>query len=189
MINLYQILDVSPNSTHDEIKANFRRKALQFHPDRNVSNPWAEEQFKKVAEAYKILGDEQKRQTYDHQLRQFYGPNTQTQPQDSPVEWISNALNFGMNIFENYARTVADEVTTTYEPPDEIDQFLSNLSLSMRKDKNNNVVLKLEFNPQNQRQLLSLCTRQSLDSISEDIGELISEKVVNYFERKWGRNI
>jgi molecular chaperone DnaJ len=61
----YQLLGVSRNASDDEIKKSFRRLAMKHHPDRNRDNPGAEEQFKKIKEAYDVLSDPQKRSAYD----------------------------------------------------------------------------------------------------------------------------
>jgi DnaJ-class molecular chaperone len=60
----YDILGVSRNATSEEIKKAYRKLALQWHPDRNKS-PEANGKFKEVNEAYEILSNPQKRQTYD----------------------------------------------------------------------------------------------------------------------------
>jgi molecular chaperone DnaJ len=61
----YEILDVKKNATQAEIKAAYRKKALLHHPDKNPGDPTAEEKFKEAAEAYEVLGNEQKRSRYD----------------------------------------------------------------------------------------------------------------------------
>lgn len=63
--DFYEILGVSRSATNDEIKAAYRKLALQYHPDRNPGNKEAEEKFKEAAEAYEVLSDAQKRKTYD----------------------------------------------------------------------------------------------------------------------------
>jgi len=61
----YEVLDVQKNATADEIKKAYRKKALQYHPDRNPGDKEAEEKFKEAAEAYSVLSDENKRARYD----------------------------------------------------------------------------------------------------------------------------
>src|SRR5581483_11835606 len=61
----YEVLGVSKNATADEIKSQYRKLALKFHPDRNKS-PDASEYFKEVSEAYAILSDPEKRKVYDN---------------------------------------------------------------------------------------------------------------------------
>ncbi len=61
----YRILGVSRDATEDEIKKNYRRVAMQHHPDRNPGNKEAEEKFKIASEAYEVLRDPEKREIYD----------------------------------------------------------------------------------------------------------------------------
>jgi len=63
--DFYEILGVSKNATKTELKKAYRKKAIQFHPDKNPGNKEAEQKFKEAAEAYEILSDDQKRQRYD----------------------------------------------------------------------------------------------------------------------------
>jgi len=62
--DLYEILGVPREATHEEIKKAYRRLAREHHPDVN-SDPRAEERFKEVTAAYEILSDPEKRQRYD----------------------------------------------------------------------------------------------------------------------------
>lgn len=60
----YDVLGVSKNSSASEVKSAYRKKALEFHPDRNKASD-AETKFKEVNEAYEVLSNPQKKQTYD----------------------------------------------------------------------------------------------------------------------------
>lgn len=61
----YEILGVPKNAEAEDIKKAYRQCALEHHPDRNPGNKKAEEKFKEATEAYQVLSDPQKRQTYD----------------------------------------------------------------------------------------------------------------------------
>jgi molecular chaperone DnaJ len=61
----YEVLGVQKGSSKDQIKDAYRKLAMQFHPDRN-KEAGAEERFKEISEAYAVLSDDQKRQTYDN---------------------------------------------------------------------------------------------------------------------------
>lgn len=61
----YEILGITQSSTDAEIKAAYRKLALQYHPDRNPDNPEAEERFKECAEAYEVLSNPDKRARYN----------------------------------------------------------------------------------------------------------------------------
>ena len=61
----YEVLGVEKNASAEEIKKAYRKKAIQYHPDKNPDDKQAEEKFKEAAEAYDVLGDAQKRKRYD----------------------------------------------------------------------------------------------------------------------------
>jgi len=61
----YEILEVTRTCTEVELKSAFRKKAMQFHPDRNPGDSDAEHRFKEINEAYEVLKDGEKRAAYD----------------------------------------------------------------------------------------------------------------------------
>lgn len=63
--DFYEILGVERNATVEDIKKAYRKKAIQYHPDKNPGDKQAEENFKEAAEAYDILSDPAKKQRYD----------------------------------------------------------------------------------------------------------------------------
>ncbi len=61
----YEVLGVDKKASADEIKKAYRKKAIQYHPDRNPGDKEAEEKFKEAAEAYDVLSNPDKRARYD----------------------------------------------------------------------------------------------------------------------------
>jgi molecular chaperone DnaJ len=61
----YDILGVNKSSSAAEIKKAYRKKAIEFHPDKNPDDKEAEAKFKEAAEAYEILSDADKKARYD----------------------------------------------------------------------------------------------------------------------------
>lgn len=69
-MNPYQVLGVSFNDDEDTIKRAYRKAAKECHPDTHPGDKQAEERFKKIGEAYRILSDKQKREEYNARATQ-----------------------------------------------------------------------------------------------------------------------
>jgi len=95
--NYYDLLGVPQAASQDEIKKAYRKKALQYHPDRNQGNKEAEENFKKISEAYEVLSDENKRSHYDRVGHDAFGNYHSNY--NSPFDIYTSA--FGNMAFQN----------------------------------------------------------------------------------------
>lgn len=70
--DFYETLGISKSADAAEIKKAYRKKAIEFHPDKNPGDKAAEEKFKVAAEAYEILSDPQKKAKYDQYGHQAF---------------------------------------------------------------------------------------------------------------------
>ncbi|MFQ3575823.1 MAG: DnaJ domain-containing protein [Cytophagales bacterium] len=66
--NCYEVLQINRFASQKEIKQAYKKLAFQFHPDRNQNNPNAEERFKLIFEAYKILSDPEAKRKHDQHV-------------------------------------------------------------------------------------------------------------------------
>jgi curved DNA-binding protein len=82
----YKVLGVDRNATEDQIKRNYRKLALEYHPDRNPGNKASEEKFKEINEAYQVLSDPEKKARYD-QLGASYKNYTQRGGSPGNFNW------------------------------------------------------------------------------------------------------
>jgi molecular chaperone DnaJ len=95
----YEILGVDRNVSAPELKKAFKRLAIKYHPDKNPGNSEAEAKFKEAAEAYEVLSDQAKRQTYDQFGHQGVNSNFgQSGFQNVDINDIFNNI-FGDEIF------------------------------------------------------------------------------------------
>lgn len=97
----YDILGIKTDATEDEIKKAYRKLAIKYHPDKNPdSKAEAELKFKELTEAYEVLSDQQKRETYNNFGKQGVNDNYQRDP--SFMQKMYDELFKGMfDMFEN----------------------------------------------------------------------------------------
>ncbi len=94
----YSVLGVARNASDEDIRSAFRKKAMEYHPDRN-KNADAEEKFKEINEAYQVLSDTKKRQQYDRFGKA--GVGTGAQAGGSPFDGFDVFGGFG-DIFDSF---------------------------------------------------------------------------------------
>jgi len=96
----YEILGVDRNVSAPDLKKAFKRLAIKYHPDKNPGNTEAEAKFKEAAEAYEVLSDQEKRQTYDQFGHQGVNSNFgQSGFQNVDINDIFNNIFGGDEIF------------------------------------------------------------------------------------------
>ena len=95
--DFYEALGVARTDNEEEIRRAFRKKAMEFHPDRNKSEG-AEDKFKEINEAYQVLSDPKKRAQYDRFGRPGVGSNG---GQDRPFDGFDVFGGFG-DIFDSF---------------------------------------------------------------------------------------
>ena len=120
--NYYEILNIKFSASQDEIKKAFRKLAVFWHPDKN-SNPIAIEKMQEINEAYEILSNPVKRETYDKIYKElFYVSNEIT---------ISKAPDFettSKKEFKEKERKVREKYAKEIE---ELNKWIKNISFSL----------------------------------------------------------
>jgi len=117
--DLYRILQVSRSSSQTEIKKAYFKLAKECHPDINPS-PAARTQFHRIAAAYEVLGNEDKRRTYDatgqHENQAHFnqGANKSYSPEGDFADEIFKRVWQELGVQE-YVQTVKSEASTALE--------------------------------------------------------------------------
>jgi len=87
----YQKLGVSPSATADLIKAAYRKKAAQYHPDKNPS-PDAAARFREAQEAYEVLSDTERRKAFDDYRQRSLIEDPLAVAQDISAKYIQDVI-------------------------------------------------------------------------------------------------
>jgi len=82
--NYYNTLNVDKQSTAEEIKKQFRKLSMKYHPDKNHNSKESESIFQRISEAYDTLGDANKRKEYDYNLGFGFGSGS-FEPKESDI--------------------------------------------------------------------------------------------------------
>ena len=115
--DFYEALGVARTDNEEEIRKAFRKKAMEFHPDRNKS-AGAEDKFKEINEAYQVLSDPKKRAQYDRFGRAGVGSNG---GQDRPFDGFDVFGGFG-DIFDSFFGDVSGRRENRSQRGDDLQQ-------------------------------------------------------------------
>ncbi len=103
----YEILGVGRNASQDEIKKAYRKLAKKCHPDTCPGDKKSEDKFKEANEAYEVLGDAEKRKTYDQlgQGQQF----------SNGSDFDPSQYGFGKNVRYEYTTGNGDDFSDFFK--------------------------------------------------------------------------
>ncbi|MDP1760110.1 MAG: DnaJ C-terminal domain-containing protein [Candidatus Woesebacteria bacterium] len=104
--DFYDILGINKSSSSQEIKNAYRKKALEWHPDRHqgTDKEEAERKFKEINEAYQVLSDSSKKSAYDNYGHDAFSPGgagTRGGGQGSPFTYTWSSAGGQQNPFGN----------------------------------------------------------------------------------------
>lgn len=108
--NYYEILAVSQNASNAEVKKAYYSLAKQYHPDRNPGDPHAATAFQNIAEAYEVLGDQDKRKEYDNVFSAStfsFGHSGKKTKSSSKRAWSYNLQNDPYELFKRVFGDIA----------------------------------------------------------------------------------
>lgn len=109
----YSILGLKKNASASEIKQQFRKLALKYHPDRNAGDRQTEARFKEISEAYEVLGDREKRAKYDRFGQYWQQAEQSGKWSSTPQETDVNGFDFSQyGNFEEFINELLGRFST-----------------------------------------------------------------------------
>lgn len=161
--NYYKLLDLPKNvkSTQDEIKTAYRAQAKKYHPDVNIKNKAAEERFKDISEAYRILSDPIQKKKYDRSWNNYVGKRLHKEMASQREVRANDIVNmfFGKNIankvVEDKAPIKGENIETTIEltVKEAFDGTEKRITMASNDGKNKNILLKIPAGVKNGKKM------------------------------------
>ena len=158
--NYYKLLELPQNikSSQSEIKIAYRTQAKKYHPDVNIQNKAAEERFKDINEAYKILSDPIQKRKYDKQWNKYVGKKIQREKLSQKEIRANDIVNmfFGKSIQKKSRDEVklskkGANIETSIEISikEAFDGTNKKITLTSLNDKNKNISIDIPAGIQN----------------------------------------
>jgi DnaJ-class molecular chaperone len=164
----YRILNVNKDATESDIKKSYRKLAMKCHPDKNPNNEEAENKFKKIAEAYEVLSDTEKRKLYDQfgkdGLEMGGGPNI------NPMDIFQNF--FGNNFNHNQQNKVDPIIKEVYLS---IQDLYTGIEQTINIEKKVIVDNKGNVNYKDSIKMCNNCQGTGYVNVVRQIGPMISQ--------------
>ena len=103
-MDYYKILEVSENEDISEIKKQYRKLAMKYHPDRNAGDEKAAKKFREITEAYEVLSNGKKRKEYDYKREnESNQPKNKNNKENFKSKSSQNNFTFGKEFFKSAA--------------------------------------------------------------------------------------
>ena len=135
-MDYYKILEVSENEDISEIKKQYRKLAMKYHPDRNAGDKRAVKKFREITEAYEVLSNGEKRKEYDYKRE---NENNHTKKKNDKEnfknKYSENNFSFGKEFFKSAA-----EMKGMFENSFGLDKMIKNKA----KDEKESVKSRFE---------------------------------------------
>lgn len=132
----YSTLQVSKTATKRDITVSYRKLARQYHPDINKS-PGAEENFKKIAAAYEVLSDDEKRSLYDQfgeeGVRGASGDSSASPSRVDPFDLFESIFSGSKGAFDGFGDTGGTSFKVRHGGRQKGDDIRFDLSLSFKE--------------------------------------------------------
>ncbi len=100
----YKLLGVDKDASPDDVKKQYRKLAMLYHPDRNPGDKQAEEKFKQIAEAYDVLSDPEKRRKFDEFIETKQNAEQQQKKYTYTTSQVAND-----EVFQDFKRRQAEK--------------------------------------------------------------------------------
>ncbi len=133
----YSVMELPDNSSEDEVKRQYKKLAIKYHPDKNGNKPQEEqdicaEKFKKISEAYEILTNKEK---YSNNVIRNNHHNFNINPHDlfSQIFNQSNNQNFSVHFGSNMPNIVQTSTTVRIVNGKKIVTIIENINGNIRK--------------------------------------------------------
>ena len=128
----YRILELQTNRvTMQEIKNSYRELAKKYHPDVNIENKAAEERFKDINEAYRVLSDATAKRKYDRMWNNYIGNKKRKEFEESKRSSDSAFSDFFNMFFGNVQEDVEERKTKNKRPPIKGDNIETEIKVSI----------------------------------------------------------
>src|SRR5512147_443814 len=105
----YELLGAAKDASEEDLKKAYRKKAIQYHPDKNPGNKQAEEMFKKVSEAYEVLKDADKRAAYDRFGHAAFAQGTGVRGGGGPTGGFHDPFDIFREVFGGSGGSIFEE--------------------------------------------------------------------------------